>query len=35
VTVDTGSVLPAMVGHFAVTASLFAFAGGRLRTRPI
>jgi len=34
-TVTTGSVVPAMVGHFAVTASLFAFAGGRLRTRPI
>ena len=34
-TVTTGSVVPAMVGHFAVTASLFAFAVGRLRTRPI
>jgi hypothetical protein len=34
-TVDTGSVVPAMVGHFAVLAALFAFAGGRLRTRPI
>ncbi len=34
-TVTTGSVVPAMVGHFAVTASLFAFAGERLRTRPI
>lgn len=34
-TVTTGSVVPAMVGHFAVTASLFAFAGGRLRQRPI
>ena len=34
-TVTTGSVVPALVGHFAVTASLFAFAGGRLRTRPI
>jgi len=34
-TVETGSVVPAMVGHFAVTASLFAFAGGRLRQRPI
>jgi len=33
--VTTGSVVPAMVGHFAVTASLFAFAGGRLRQRPI
>lgn len=34
-TVTTGSVVPAMVGHFAVTASLFAFAGERLRQRPI
>jgi hypothetical protein len=34
-TVETGSVVPAMVGHFAVLAALFAFAGGRLRTRPI
>jgi hypothetical protein len=34
-TVTTGSVVPAMVGHFAVIAALFAFAGGRLRTRPI
>ena len=34
-TVETGSVVPAMVGHFAVIAALFAFAGGRLRTRPI
>lgn len=34
-TVTTGSVVPAMVGHFAVTASIFAFAGERLRTRPI
>ena len=34
-TVETGSVLPAIVGHFAVTMSLFAFAGGRLRQRPI
>ncbi|HEX6140162.1 MAG TPA: CPBP family glutamic-type intramembrane protease [Candidatus Limnocylindria bacterium] len=34
-TVTTGSVVPAMVGHFAVLAALFAFAGGRLRTRPI
>ena len=34
-TVTTGSVVPAMVGHFAVTASLFAFAGARLRQRPI
>jgi hypothetical protein len=34
-TVQTGSVIPAIVGHFAVTMSLFAFAGGRLRQRPI
>ena len=34
-TVLTGSVLPAMVGHFVVIAALFAFAGGRLRQRPI
>lgn len=34
-TVATGSVIPAMVGHFAVSASLFAFAGGHLRQRPI
>jgi hypothetical protein len=34
-TVETGSVVPAMVGHFAVIAALFAFAGGRLRTRPL
>ncbi len=34
-TVETGSVIPAIVGHFAVTMSLFAFAGGRLRQRPI
>jgi Type II CAAX prenyl endopeptidase Rce1-like len=34
-TVTTGSVVPAMVGHFAVLAALFTFAGGRLRTRPI
>ena len=30
-----GSVIPAIVGHFAVTVSIFAFAGGRLRQRPI
>ena len=35
VTVNTGSVIPAIVGHFAVTMALFAFAGGRLRQRPI
>ena len=34
-TVETGSVIPAVVGHFAVTMSLFGFAGGRLRQRPI
>ena len=34
-TVTTGSVVPAMVGHFAVTASLYAFAGGRLRQAPV
>ena len=34
-TVNSGSILPAMVGHFAVSAALFAFAGGRLRQRPI
>ena len=34
-TIETGSVIPAIVGHFAVTMSLFAFAGGRLRQRPI
>ena len=34
-TVDTGSVVPAMVGHFAVLAARFTFAGGRLRQRPI
>ncbi|HEX7226074.1 MAG TPA: CPBP family intramembrane glutamic endopeptidase [Candidatus Limnocylindria bacterium] len=35
VTYQTGSVIPAIVGHFAVTMALFAFAGGRLRQRPI
>ena len=34
-TLAAGSVLPAIVGHFAVSMSLFAFAGGRLRQRPI
>jgi hypothetical protein len=34
-TFNTGSVIPAIVGHFAVSMSLFAFAGGRLRQRPI
>ncbi len=35
VTVETGSIIPAIVGHFAVSMALFAFAGGRLRQRPI
>jgi hypothetical protein len=34
-TFETGSIIPAIVGHFAVSMSLFAFAGGRLRQRPI
>jgi hypothetical protein len=34
-TFNTGSVIPAIVGHFAVSMALFAFAGGRLRQRPI
>ena len=34
-TIETGSVIPAIVGHFAVTMSLFGFVGGRLRQRPI
>ncbi len=34
-TVTAESVVPAIVGHFAVMAALFAFAGGRMRTRPI
>jgi hypothetical protein len=34
-TIHTGSVITAVVGHFAVTMGLFAFAGGRLRQRPI
>ncbi|MFN2484718.1 MAG: CPBP family intramembrane glutamic endopeptidase [Candidatus Limnocylindria bacterium] len=34
-TLAAGSVLPAIVGHFAISMSLFAFAGGRLRQRPI
>ena len=34
-TIETGSIIPAVVGHFAVTMALFAFAGGRLRQRPI
>ena len=35
VTLSAGSVIPAIVGHFAVSMALFAFAGGRLRQRPI
>ncbi len=35
VVIETGSVIPAIVAHFAVITALFAFAGGRLRTRPI
>ena len=35
VTYETGSIIPAVVGHFAVTMALFGFAGGRLRQRPI
>jgi hypothetical protein len=35
VTVSTESVIPAMVGHFAVTMGIFAFAGGRLRMQRI
>ena len=34
-TLTAGSVIPAIVGHFAVSMALFAFAGGRLRQRPI
>ncbi|HEY8169551.1 MAG TPA: CPBP family intramembrane glutamic endopeptidase [Candidatus Limnocylindria bacterium] len=34
-TFETGSIIPAIVGHFAVSMALFAFAGGRLRQRPI
>ncbi|HEY7451329.1 MAG TPA: CPBP family intramembrane glutamic endopeptidase [Candidatus Limnocylindria bacterium] len=35
VTLNTESVIPAMVGHFAVTMGIFAFAGGRLRMQRI
>ena len=31
----SGSIIPAIVGHFAVSMAFFAFAGGRLRQRPI
>jgi predicted Abi (CAAX) family protease len=34
-TLATGSIIPAIVGHFAVTMGIFAFAGGRVRERPI
>ena len=34
-TLTTGSIVPAIVGHFAVTMALFAFAGSRVRQRPI
>ncbi|HET7685528.1 MAG TPA: CPBP family intramembrane glutamic endopeptidase [Candidatus Limnocylindria bacterium] len=34
-TLYAGSVIPAIVGHFAVSMAFFAFAGGRLRQRPI
>ena len=33
VTVTSGSIIPAMVGHFSVTMAIYAFAGGRLRQR--
>jgi hypothetical protein len=33
--IATGSIIPAIVGHFAVTMGMFAFAGGRFRERPI
>jgi len=35
VTINTGTVIPAMVGHFAVTMGIFVFAGGRLRMQRI
>ena len=34
-TVTANSIVPAIIGHFVVIAALFAFAGGRLRQRPI
>jgi hypothetical protein len=34
-TIETGTVIPAMVGHFAVTMGIYAFAGGRLRMQRI
>jgi Type II CAAX prenyl endopeptidase Rce1-like len=33
--IATGSVIPAIVGHFAVSIGILAFAGGRFRQRPI
>ncbi len=35
VTFETGSVIPAIVGHFAGRRTHVQFAGGRLRQRPI
>jgi hypothetical protein len=35
VTITTGTVIPAMVGHFAVTMGIYAFAGSRLRMQRI
>lgn len=35
VTISTESVIPAMVGHFAITMGIYAFAGGRLRMQRI
>ena len=35
VTIETGTVIPAMVGHFAVTMGIYAFAGSRLRMQRI
>lgn len=35
VTIQTESVIPAMVGHFAVTMGIYAFAGSRLRMQRI
>jgi Type II CAAX prenyl endopeptidase Rce1-like len=35
VTITTGTVIPAMVGHFAVTLGIYAFAGSRLRMQRI
>ena len=34
-TVNTGTVIPAMIGHFAVTMGIYAFAGGKLRMQRI